>query len=51
MVQLMGREQLECKGKEKEKRALEDLLAKKNEELAKVRKDLDEADSRWKVEN
>ena len=50
-VQLTGNERLEWKGTEKEKRELEDLLAKKNEELVKVRKDLDEADSRWKVEN
>ena len=48
---MLGFELTDKKDKEKEKRVLEDILAQKNEDLAKVRKELDEADSRWKVEN
>ena len=48
---MTGNERLEWKGKEKEKRALEEVLTSKNEELAKLKTELDETDSRMKIES
>ena len=47
----MGFERADKKDKEKEKLALSEVLASKNEELAKLKTELDETDSRMKIES